>query len=1482
MAQVISCVFCNESTNNNDPDNPVVTLRDKGSQTINAVSDQRRDSIQTVPGQVVHQKCRRLYCNPIKVAQSNRDTPRPGPSVSLRSAEETFNFQADCLFCGTNVDFDSRKLQGDVHSITLTECKDSLLRKCSTRNDAWGDRVQARLLIVCDLPAADAVYHQACSSNFRTGKQIPLKFVQSEAVQKKQKVGRPSQPTHSGGRPAQDDRRLAFIKVTEFLEENDDEQTTISDLVDKMAEYVTDSNVEPYSERHMKDKLIEHFGNRVLVTTVNGKLNVATMRQTAESVLLEFHANQSKDPTTQKKMILEAAAKFILDDIKKMETGQEAYPSSKDIESEEASLNYLPDSLQILLGKVLTTKGLELKIASIGQAIIQAARPRVLVAPLQIALGVQLQHHFSSRFLIDSLHAHGFCSSYKEVTRFNRNAAVYQGTDIPNYNKEFVQYAADNVDHNIRTLDGHNTFHGMGIIAMITPGTTQGHQIPRAVVPTNDISTTGRIQIQYHRADNQALATLTYGSVPIVRAHDPTASLDVLWKTSLLFNISRPAWSGMMQQLHRGTQPSKSSVLFLPMLDLSSSDTTCIYSTLNYIAQHAKRHDVPAVVTFDQPLWWKALSIILSEPDESPIRRIVLRLGAFHMEMSFLGSIGHLMAGSGLKELLELIYAPNAVDHILTGKAVSRAVRAHILLDGVLNALLLSDPLGRIKDRPTEDTQVRDEDAMTGLADDGEIHSDVNEARILYDALTEGTRSADDTSTEPILDKITKVLETQKKSMSNDRTAKLWLQYMDMVEILRKFIKAERMGNWSLHLEAVSDMLPYLAASGHSLYAKSARIYLQTMLNLERDHPDVNRNFAQGFHVARRSSRLWAGLSSDLMIEQVLMRSMKTSGGLTRGRGMAEQQRLTWLLSMPACSETNRAMQELTGVKYSTGEQNKEMGKTRQNCDMQDTQRLQLALVDRSPFKNHGAFRNIMTGVNAGISVDVDNAKAIGDKIMNSMTNQSVIHYTFKRKDQATTLLKASSSVRVGDDQVQIDPELLFQRLIVTPKSAEEKEEMFRFELCTHPTSLFDEKLMLREAQKSVLGDALWSQLESGTTESLGEVQYVLDGGSLLHRIPWPRGSPTYREICMLYCDYVTRKYGQAIVIFDGYLSQSTKHMTHQRRAAGKGGPEVTFTDDMKLTMKKDTFLGNRNNKQSFINMLSRYLQLSGCLTHHSQEDADLLIVQTAVSSADTRNTVLIGEDTDLIILLCFHANLEAHDLLMHSQAKSTTKPNRIWNVKSLKRQLGEDVCRNILFIHAVLGCDTTSRLYGLGKAASLKKFTSSTHFQTQSRQFLAEGTSPDVVESAGEKALVSLYKGKPDDSLNSLRYKRFCEKVAVKSSKILPQTLPPTSAAARYHSRRVYLQVQQWKGNNSLQPVDWGWKTYNDNLVPIMTDLPPAPQDLLNVIRCNCSTDCSSARCTCRKNNLGCTPACGQCRGTGCSNSVQEDDSDEDEETID
>ena len=72
------------------------------------------------------------------------------------------------------------------------------------------------------------------------------------------------------------------------------------------------------------------------------------------------------------------------------------------------------------------------------------------------------------------------------------------------------------------------------------------------------------------------------------------------------------------------------------------------------------------------------MTIVESEDPSTQLDSVIVHLGGFHTLMSFLESIGHLMAGTGLQELLEMIFASNTVTHILSGKAVARAVCCHL------------------------------------------------------------------------------------------------------------------------------------------------------------------------------------------------------------------------------------------------------------------------------------------------------------------------------------------------------------------------------------------------------------------------------------------------------------------------------------------------------------------------------------------------------------------------------------------------------------------------------------------------------------------------------------------------------------------------------------------------------------------------------------------------------------------------------------
>ena len=85
--------------------------------------------------------------------------------------------------------------------------------------------------------------------------------------------------------------------------------------------------------------------------------------------------------------------------------------------------------------------------------------------------------------------------------------------------------------------------------------------------------------------------------------------------------------------------------------------------------------------------------------------------------------------------------------------------------------------------------------------------------------------------------------------------------------------------------------------------------------------------------------------------------------------------------------------------------------------------------------------------------------------------------------------------------------------------------------------------------------------------------------------------------------------------------------------------------------------------------------------------------------------------------------------------------------------------------------------------------------------------SSPDDVVAASEKVLGSIYGGSETDFINTLRYRTFINKVAQNTVCVIAQSLPPSAAATKFHSLRVYFQVQMWRGNTSLNPCEWVWQ---------------------------------------------------------------------------
>ena len=178
-------------------------------------------------------------------------------------------------------------------------------------------------------------------------------------------------------------------------------------------------------------------------------------------------------PVEEKIEIMNFAAVFNKGDImeKSLSTERDKYWNVED-RSLVSTLDYLPEWLKYFFNQLFVGNNNSRKIAAIGQSVMQCVRSRAILPPLQIGLAVQMHFHFRSKYLINVLHSLGFSSSYNEVQRFERNAAICGDASVSSvFNEEStLMTIADNVDHNLCTLNGENTFHGMGMIAAISNG----------------------------------------------------------------------------------------------------------------------------------------------------------------------------------------------------------------------------------------------------------------------------------------------------------------------------------------------------------------------------------------------------------------------------------------------------------------------------------------------------------------------------------------------------------------------------------------------------------------------------------------------------------------------------------------------------------------------------------------------------------------------------------------------------------------------------------------------------------------------------------------------------------------------------------------------------------------------------------------------------------------------------------------------------
>ena len=217
------------------------------------------------------------------------------------------------------------------------------------------------------------------------------------------------------------------------------------------------------------------------------------------------------------------------------------------------------------------------------------------------------------------------------------------------------------------------------------------------------------------------------------------------------------------------------------------------------------------------------------------------------------------------------------------------------------------------------------------------------------------------------------------------------------------------------------------------------------------------------------------------------------------------------------------------------------------------------------------------------------------------------------------------------------------------------------------------------------------------------------------------------------------------------------------------------------------------------------------------------------------------------------------------------TSRKSCYNVPELHFSLSPLMQKLLVILHGFSDNDTTSGFFNKAKITIFNLVNQDPENFEYLIQLIRNDLTADEVAGIGERMIITMYKGKlklDTHSLDELRYQLYVRSVgnAKLSSTFQLKTLPPTSAAARQHSLRAYITIQQWGGNTALDPCDWGWQKNEDGLIPVCSLKEPVPEKLAKLISCGCKTGCGN-RCSCRSLDLVCSVLCTSCNGNDCTN---------------
>ena len=801
---------------------------------------------------------------------------------------------------------------------------------------------------------------------------------------------------------------------------------------------------------------------------------------------------------------------------------------------------------------------------------------------------------------------------------------------------------------------------------------------------------------------------------------------DIQWMLAVLESTDgpqpEPEWSGAMASAARkrgDLQGVATHFVFGPLIDSPPAHPDTVLTTLVFINEFMEQHKLPYIhLSADMQLFKVILQIKWSYPNRW--KHLVVRPGGMHTLMSFIGCIGTLMSGSGLEELLGAAF--KGVSHMLKGSAWPKAVRG---LRMVVCALL--EPL-----------------------------------------ITAGKTTVD-------------VMEEELEKVRQSRTGRLWVDCLILpVAIIHLFLRAEREGDWLLHLYSLKRMVPYFFAASHLNYARYISWHLQDMATSLPD--TILTSFLCGEHVCRHSDGVWNSIFMDQFGEQTYIRYGKSKGGLV-GKSLSSDQVSEWILSHHLCNTMSLLMdgiyEEPTKDDAKTSA-HKEEGDNRRRLDAADRNKI------REELKQHAnpvcsepneRLSNIVNGRLAPEEVNVDDALAIGHGMAQEFICNLPMGFHTPIKRKLVTMERLKKRAKIGGASIY-DPEKLYARLLVISQNRDiQLSEVFKHELTPVPSALFDEYGDMRKGSKAVLTQ----KVAVFSSTPLGQVDLeVIDGNEAIYHTSWQRNT-----IRKSFVDTFIKSYDRphdTYIVFDRYDKHSIKSHERLRRAKGVISQDYVLNTNTMLPAK-EVIMKSDNNKAALIQHLCEadhsnpHLHLIGDQSVYRHEEADVKLISYLLEMLPGRKHIqVLADDTDIFVLLVYFVWLYKPE----AQVSMRKYNGKVIDINATVSKLG-DKSGDLMAIHALSGCDSVSFPYGKGKISAIGLMNK---MDLQLKVFADQTAKEHEWMEAGMRFLSFLYCGEAVESLSDLR----CTLFIRKKNPPRIESLPPTIKSVLQSTSNVHV----------------------------------------------------------------------------------------------